>query len=1252
MSFKKSVASIMRGMGLEAVVESVQFRRITGAPLYSRHIEKKDEEGSPASSDRATNSMDKSDAQTNKSIVPILTVIVPAYNVEQYIDRCIQSILEQSYKAIEILIVNDGSTDSTPALCDKWARKDRRVKVIHKSNAGLGAARNTGLAEARGEYVTFVDSDDEVTKDSYQSLVGSLQRTGSDVAIGAIERFDSARSWTPFWVPLVHSHEKIGIQATDFPEIMWDVFAWNKVFRRSTWETVVGCFPEGVLYEDQECTTKLYMSEAKIDVLPDTVYRWRLRDDGGSITQNKASLTDLSDRIKAALNVEKHICSAPVNYREYWYVKTLEEDFSYYIMSVPRADEEFWDALRESLEHFWNNAPQSSIKKIKPVRRILSYLAAFSTREVVSEFAAILEEWGQHWVLERVADRMLVMIPPARAIITAIPDEVRYVDPNQLSSTVCLTDFNYQKDGGLTISGYGYLDNVSGDTYVESELILDGSSDDAPESIAIDVNSRMEGPSSKFSGAVNNPYLVLNRVFFTVDLNADLCRRIGGKLRSTESPKCSLLFSVRSDDICAGKATVRPIPKGAAEAPHVGWLSRSGSRWLPFWEKGLKLRVLQPRMVLEKVQLCGEKLQCEVSVGNAWNEDSGTQALLGDGSLILGIRGVPSASVEMVPKSNEMRWAATLSLADLPVPADKIQSNYLLEVRSTSGLRSALALESPTPKRVGSKAMEITRSAYGYAEVALLSHGAIVEEISLDGNSRLTLMGHFVLDPACTRLTSPTFALVHEQTVIRAESQAVNENSFRVTFSLTQEDKYTENRPVPVPSGSYVFELLLQAGTKYPAAIWVSSSETLEESFPRSLQNEMLTVGLGVSQKARALIIQAGPPLKPFVENSKNGQFQLSSVYFVPSRKKLTNAVVFESFGGAGANDSCKALDRQFARRAPEISRYWSVKDRSVQVPEGAIPLIIGSEKWFETLSRAQLLINNNNFPSFFRKDPRQFYLQTWHGTPLKRIGNDVPPTNLSLRYRALMQRETQFWDLLLAQSPVASKILARAFDYSGAIFDRGYPRNDLLIPSHDGGLRREGTRSKLGIYDDRTVVLYAPTWRDNLKEKSGRYRRTDFLGMDEVAGHFKNDLVVLYRGHSNVAGSRQLRLPSNSVIDVTSYAEVNDLILASDLLVTDYSSIMFDYCVTGKPIVFVAPDFDVYSGKTRGFYFDFEEIAPGPLLRDPKEAYRYLADPGLATHDFESAYRAFVEKFAPYDDGQAAHRAWESLRKMTDFLK
>ena len=228
---------------------------------------------------------------------PLLSVVVPAYDVEDYLSDSLRSILGQSHTELEVVVVDDGSTDTTGEVADRIATEDSRVRVIHQPNAGLGAARNEGVRRSTGTYLAFADSDDLVVDGAYAALVGSLERTGSDLSIGAVERL---RGDERFMTPLMrenHQQPRLAVGIEEAPLVLADVFAWNKVFRRSFWEGADLAFPEDVRYEDQPAMTRALVAAKGIDVLAEPVYLWRVRSDGSSISQQRDDLRDLSDRL-------------------------------------------------------------------------------------------------------------------------------------------------------------------------------------------------------------------------------------------------------------------------------------------------------------------------------------------------------------------------------------------------------------------------------------------------------------------------------------------------------------------------------------------------------------------------------------------------------------------------------------------------------------------------------------------------------------------------------------------------------------------------------------------------------------------------------------------------------------------------------------------------------------------------------------------------------------------------------------------
>lgn len=216
---------------------------------------------------------------------PLLSLVVPIYEVGHYLDACLESISVQALEDIEVVIVDDGSTDESRSIAEEWAEKDERMIIVSQLNRGLSEARNTGIDVASGKYLAFCDGDDRVPPRAYAELVGSLERSGSDMASGDVRQFrsDFVRPYAGYRDAF--SEALVGVSVRARPVLLRDRMVWNKVFRRSFWDATGLKF---VLteYEDAPVMLRAHLAARAVDVLTDVVYLWRIREDGPlSITQ-------------------------------------------------------------------------------------------------------------------------------------------------------------------------------------------------------------------------------------------------------------------------------------------------------------------------------------------------------------------------------------------------------------------------------------------------------------------------------------------------------------------------------------------------------------------------------------------------------------------------------------------------------------------------------------------------------------------------------------------------------------------------------------------------------------------------------------------------------------------------------------------------------------------------------------------------------------------------------------------------------
>ena len=238
-------------------------------------------------------------------------------------------------------------------------------------------------------------------------------------------------------------------------------------------------------------------------------------------------------------------------------------------------------------------------------------------------------------------------------------------------------------------------------------------------------------------------------------------------------------------------------------------------------------------------------------------------------------------------------------------------------------------------------------------------------------------------------------------------------------------------------------------------------------------------------------------------------------------------------------------------------------------------------------------------------------------------------------RFFTQLRQDVGKWDALISPNPFSTEIFRRAFDYEGRILETGYPRNDLLLSPAAPELRK-AARAALGVPDEARAVLYAPTWRDSWSFDL----QLDIAALARRLGE-THALLLRPHPHSTVEWEGQR---GSSAIDVSAHRDIRELYLAADVLLTDYSSAMFDFAITHKPMLFFTYDLDEYRDVTRGFYLDFESEAPGPLLTTTDEVADALENLESVSAHYASSYAAFRDRFCALEDGAATQRVIEAF--------
>jgi len=351
---------------------------------------------------------------------------------------------------------------------------------------------------------------------------------------------------------------------------------------------------------------------------------------------------------------------------------------------------------------------------------------------------------------------------------------------------------------------------------------------------------------------------------------------------------------------------------------------------------------------------------------------------------------------------------------------------------------------------------------------------------------------------------------------------------------------------------------------------------------------------------------------------------------------------IFQSYYGNSYACNPRAIYEELIQQEQNIQAVWILKDTEKELPGNPILVKPNSFKYYFYMAKAKYFINNGNFPDFYQKRNEAVHVQTWHGTPLKRLGLDVDPSSPAYAENTspkLLNRIKR-WDYLIAPNHYTAEILSRAYDFNKEVLETGYPRNDIFYQSNVDE-KIEEMKQKLNISKDKKVILYAPTWRDTDKKNQPFEFRFD---IEHFREKFGDEYVLLLRLHYFDAARIQLSGYDDFVYNVTYYDDIKDLYLLADILITDYSSVMFDYANLNRPMIFFTYDLYQYGSKLRGFYFDFKNEAPGPLVTNEMQLFEAIENSNEVHEQYKEKFDSFRERFCNLEDGRASKRAIDAF--------
>lgn len=1144
---------------------------------------------------------------------PEVSVIVPFYNVEEYLAECLDSILANGFGDYEVLLVDDGSPDGSRAIAEEYAARDDRLRVITRENGGLGAARNTGIREARGRYLTFVDSDDLLPPGALGALVGSAHETGAEIVCGSVERFDSRKSWAPTWVDDVHLTRRTGVRIEEFLPLLRNLYTWNKLYRADFFRAQDLWFREGVAYEDQPIVTQLLARATSIDILPDIVYRYRARDDKSSISQQTATLKDLRDRI-TAWEVSREAFRTELSAQAYqgWLQTLFDAHFQWYLTSPGTVDDDYWDELVAAVRSLAADATDWVWDATPPAQRVLVRLALLDRRADAQEFVRRGGNKPEQWPSVVREDGILMELP-----LLGDPDldESLFVTRReQVRIAHAVENLHWvDRPGGVQgcwISGWAFLRKV--DLAVHEQTVTVLLKHQATGEVRAFPCS--EQPPASFPPPREDLWCDYAPGRFGVEVS------LAGLTSSHDADVWEVWLRVEAGGLQAEQPVTRLVRSGAA-----GWIPATplggGDRLVADWQyaQPLRLRVDRGGVVVSDLELTGRTL-----TGSLSGDDVGRVARMN----VWAGRAHADATWTSTP-GHTRTFEVTL-----PEPPRREEGKPLvwnLGAWTTRGHRLDVMPDPGALRAPGAGGLVLETNRVGGVVVSEWQRGAAADAIRVTANGLVTVTGRLFGHGDATL----EIATRNKRMQVRGHETTSTDGRFTATLELRHE-RYRFGK-LPFTTGDHDLHLVLRDGTGGDTGgeteVPLLVSAQLGDDLPLAVRTDDLE-GRFVRGPEAVVRITVQRPL-----GRGRGMYHQHMLRRQgPTRSGLTRGVLFRSYFGESATDNGISIQKELQRRGSDLPVYWAVQDKSIPVPEGGVPVVVNSPEFYELLFSVKYYVDNMYQPEWHHKPDGQVLVQTFHGYPFKQMGHPHW-RNLQFsqaRIDAYDERASQ-WDYLVSPARYATPLLTRDFNYHGEVLEIGYPRNDVLHAAEADELRATVRRS-LGIEDGQTAVLYAPTFRDYLAANDTSAHMADFFDFEGATERLGDDYVFLVRGHAFNARSHKRVGNLAGCREVTDYPEVSDLYLAADAGIVDYSSLRFDFGVTGKPMLFHVPDLQRYKD-TRGWLFDFEPTAPGPLLDTTDEVVDRLLDLDGVRDEYAAAYERFRRDYLDLEDGRAGER-------------
>lgn len=1161
-----------------------------------------------------------------------VSVIVPIYNVQEYLKECLDSLAKQTLKEIEIIMVNDGSTDNSPIIASEYEKKYNNFHLINKPNGGLGQARNFGIPHAKGEYIAFVDSDDYMPDNAYEKLYNLAVENDCDIATGNVLRFNSKKTYAS----KLHSQgefkrTKKKTTMRETPELIYDVTSWNKIYKHSFWIKNNLSFPEGIIYEDIPATIPAHYLSSSTAILSDIIYYWRERDGlTKSLSQQNSNIVNFLDRLKVLKMVDRFFENNVVendlkqlkNYR--W----LSLDFNLFINLLDTVDENYRKKFMEELQPYINSMPNEAFRDLSPLDKIKYYYIKQGNMDKLLEIIRYSKKEGLNNIpITRKGNKFYAKTS------FDIPEEELELSEHLKKQTINRKINSVSWKGNtLSIRGYAFKRHLSLPRKNNINLTAYAVNYETREKIPVSIKiERRKDVTYRNGGKVTNKYLmkrVNNYDWSGFQIDVDV----------TKLPVGNYEFIVNVDNAGFNYQFIVGGPvKGNKTRPEYQTMkfNKVSANYNAGWDLNIKVESMDSMIEYyeikdNKIFLYGwtiYDLKEAKLAFNEWNKkifkNIPLYPYLDKNSKIF--TNMPKGSnqfytviklKEIEKNSGSMDWYGNIRYKDQRYPLyvsslldDKVFNRNKMELKITKSSKGNLYINYKAIKNY----LHEIKYDNNHFEVIIHANRNIFKRITEVNKINLiaknNVKGQQVLfDPEKVDLKGKTLKFIFKIPV-------KNHNNSLFTFGIWD----------------FFIGYTFKSGSQFLKRIAVA-----EEIYSRELKSKTHSY-LPLKTDSGNFSLKVNQIWKWAENGPRRIEFIEKVIY--PLMRKLPikkKRVVFESYWGKSYSCNPRALYEYINDNHPEYDCIWCFQDESTKINGKGKRVRINTLKYYYYLATSKYFVNNVNFPAHYKKRKNTIEIQTMHGTPLKTLGLDVVDDFKKPGSKEQFLQKCRRWDYLLSPSKYVTEIVKSCYDYKNEIIEKGTPRNDYLFKNNTSEIINS-LKEKMNIPVSKKVILYAPTWRvkDSFEIK---------LNLEEMKRKFSDEYVLILRLHHYAVSTLNGNIFNEFVLNGSDYEDIQQLYLVSDILITDYSSVMFDYAILKKPMLFFTYDYSLYANNLRGFYIDFEKEAPTPLLYTSEEVINAIENIDEVMNSSYEKVVKFREKYCQFETGNACENIFNTV--------